>query len=252
MAMSANPTACVILIGNEILSGRTQDKNLAFLSQSLNDCGVCVTEARVIPDIESVIVDTVNHYRVRFTYVFTTGGIGPTHDDITTASVAKAFGVPVLRHPEAEKRLRAHYAAGPSEINDARLKMADVPQGAELINNPVSAAPGFRLENVFVLAGIPSICRAMMDEIRHLLKGGNPMQTVALEADRPEGDLAAGVTDVQNRFPEVEIGIYPLIKNGKLMSNIVLRCNDEKMLEDAHQTMERTLTSLGAKAVATA
>lgn len=146
-------TAALIIIGNEILSGRTQDTNLGFLARSLNAVGVRLCHARVIPDIENTIAQTVSELRHAFDYVFTTGGIGPTHDDITTASVAKAFGVPVIRHAEAEARLRAHYNHDEQVLNAARLKMADLPQGALLIDNPVSAAPGFKLENVFVLAG---------------------------------------------------------------------------------------------------
>jgi molybdenum cofactor synthesis domain-containing protein len=243
-----NATACLIMIGNELLSGRTQDKNLPAVAKALNEVGVRLTEARVIPDIVEVIAETVNHYRSRFTYVFTSGGIGPTHDDITTASVAKAFGVPVLRHPEAEKLLRAHYTE--EMINDARLKMADIPQGATLIPNPISAAPGFILENVFVMAGVPSICAAMLDEIKPLLKGGKPMKTESMEVDRPEGDLAAGITAVQDQFSDVEIGVYPLIKHGKLMSNIVLRCDDDARLTAATTAMRSFIAGFGATATA--
>jgi len=246
--MSAyKPTACLILIGNEILSGRTQDKNLSYVGATLNDWGIRLIEARVILDSESVIVDTVNHYRSQVTYVFTTGGIGPTHDDITTASVAKAFGVPVHRHPEAEALLRDHYKA--ENLNEARLKMANIPQGAELIHNPVSAAPGFILDNVFVMAGVPRICQAMLDEIRPRLVGGAPMLSHSMEVDCPEGDLADGITAVQDEFADVEIGVYPLIKHGKLMANIVLRCEEEPQLAACDEALRTFITGLGANVI---
>lgn len=237
--MTTTPTACMILIGNEILSGRTQDKNLGYLANELNDMGIRMMEARVIPDIESVIIDTVNECRTKFTYIFTTGGIGPTHDDITCEAIAKAFGVPVIRHPEAERRLLAHYK--PEDVNEARMKMADVPEGAQLIDNPVSSAPGFYIDNVFVMAGVPRIMQAMVDFIKPLLHGGQPMRSVTLEVERPEGDLAAFITQVQESYPQIEIGVYPLIKQGMLATNIVLRGQDETILHDATNAVRRLL-----------
>ncbi len=237
--MTASPTACMILIGNEILSGRTQDKNLGYLANELGKMGIRMMEARVIADIEPVIIDTVNECRAKFTYVFTTGGIGPTHDDITSESIAKAFGVPVIRHPDAQRRLLLHYK--PEDINEARMKMADVPEGAQLIDNPVSAAPGFYIENVFVMAGVPRIMQAMVDFIKPLLKGGQPMRSVTLEVERPEGDLAAFITQVQEAFSGIEIGVYPLIKQGMLATNIVLRGQDETILHDSVNAVRRKL-----------
>ncbi len=222
--MPSNTTACLILIGNEILSGRTIDKNLSMISLKLNGAGVQMREARVIPDIEAVIIETINSCRAQYDYVFTTGGIGPTHDDITAESVAKAFRVPLILHPEAERRLLAHYK--PEDVNDARMKMALVPQGATLIDNPVSAAPGFVIENVFVLAGVPRIATAMMDFIAPSLKGGLPVISRALDVHCPEGEVAVGVGAMQLRYPDVEIGIYPKITEGMLRSTIVMRCVD--------------------------
>lgn len=243
-------TAAILLIGNEILSGRTQDKNLAFLAESLNVCGIRTLHARVIPDIEETIAASVNAVRTAYDYVFTTGGIGPTHDDITTASVAQAFGVRVLRHPEAEARLRAHYNHDAAIINDARLKMADIPEGAELIANPVSAAPGFRLENVFVLAGVPRICQAMFDEIRGSLAGGPPTLSRALEINLPEGTVAAAVTQIQADFAaDVEIGIYPLFRQGVLGATLVLRAIDPSRLDAAFDAARAATAQLGGEGV---
>jgi molybdenum cofactor synthesis domain-containing protein len=224
-------SAAIILIGNEILSGKTLDKNLPWLSVELNKIGVQVMRAYVIRDEEADIVATVNEARARYDYVFTTGGIGPTHDDITTAAICKAFGVACVRHPEAEAILRAYYPA--EKLNEARLKMADIPLEAELILNPVSAAPAFRLENVYVLAGVPSIMQAMFWHIAPHLRGGAPMVMQQLSVMRPEGDIARALTEVQARYPDVEIGCYPLFKDGKISSTIVLRSADSTLLAQA-------------------
>lgn len=226
--MTTSPTACLIIIGNEILSGRTHDKNLPYIATKLNSIGVQLREVRVIPDVEATIIETLNAMREHFTYVFTTGGIGPTHDDITTACIAKAFGVAIIRHPEAERLLRAHYSE--QDINDARLKMADVPEGATLVRNTVSSAPGFQIGNVYVMAGVPRIMQAMLDEICPTLQGGTPVSSHSFEVQAPEGNLARPLTEVQAQFSEVEIGIYPLIKNGMLASSIVCRSADKNLL----------------------
>ncbi|MGH6914997.1 MAG: competence/damage-inducible protein A, partial [Geminicoccales bacterium] len=171
MSRSEKPvTACLIIIGNEILSGRTVDANLPYVATALGSIGIRLAEARVVPDIEAEIADAVNACRGKHTYVFTTGGIGPTHDDITAASIAKAFGLPFGRNAEAERRLLAYYP--PERVNPARMKMADAPEGAELIDNPVSVAPGFRVENVYVLPGVPKIMQAMLDSLLPKLEGG--------------------------------------------------------------------------------
>jgi molybdenum cofactor synthesis domain-containing protein len=230
-------TAAIILIGNEILSGKTQDKNLPWLSVELNKLGVQVARAVVVRDEEADIVEAVNEARAQYDYVFTTGGIGPTHDDITTAAICKAFGVALVRHPEAEALLRAYYP--PEKLNDARLKMADIPLEAELIPNPISTAPAFRLQNVYVLAGVPSIMQAMFWHIAPKLRGGLPMSTEQLTFMRPEGDIAARLTDIQQRFPEVEIGCYPLLKDGKIGSTVVLRATDMTRLTAAYAECEK-------------
>lgn len=224
-------TAAMLIIGNEILSGRTQDANLAFLAKSLGDAGIRLREARVIVDDETEIVAAVNALRARYTYVFTSGGIGPTHDDITAACIAKAFGLPFGRHPEAERRLRAHYP--PDKVNEARLKMAETPEGAELIDNPVSIAPGFRVENVFVMAGIPSIMQAMLAGLIPSLTGGAPVRSRTIVAHCPEGDIAAPLTAVQARHPAVEIGSYPFMRAGAFGTSLVLRSADEAALSAA-------------------
>ena len=224
-------TACLIIIGNEILSGRTVDANLSHLAKRINEVGVQLREARVIPDVEETIVATINEMRAAYDYVFTTGGIGPTHDDITSASVAKAFGVPIHRHPDAERILRAHYTE--DQINEARLKMADVPLGATLLDNPVSSAPGFRMGNVFVMAGVPRIMQAMLDAIIPELRGGVPVLTLSVATDLPEGTIAAGLAEIQNQYPDVEIGSYPLFKLGELSTTLVLRSTDATRNESA-------------------
>jgi molybdenum cofactor synthesis domain-containing protein len=233
------PTACIIIIGNEILSGRTQDKNVAWLAHELNEAGIRLSEVRVIPDTEQVIIDTVNYCRKLFTYVFTTGGIGPTHDDITSAAIAKAFNLPFVRHPEAERRLLAHYT--PDQVNAARMKMADMPQGAQLISNPVSIAPGFRVENVYVLAGVPSIMQAMFDSLRHGLRGGAKMLSKTISAYITEGMIAEKLSVLQNNYPEVEIGSYPFIRDGKLGVSLVARCTDCAKLDRAYQDIKALL-----------
>lgn len=222
MAEEKSVTACLIVIGNEVLSGRTQDANLQYLAKALNEIGVRLSEARVIPDVEATIVSTVNECRAKFDYVITTGGIGPTHDDITSASIAKAFGVAHVRNPEAEARLRRHYAR-PEDLNAQRLRMAEMPEGAELVDNPVSAAPGFRIGNVIVLAGVPRIMQAMFEGYRHRLKGGATMLSRTVVAYVPEGQMAAGLGATQTAHPGVEIGSYPFFRAGKLGASLVVR-----------------------------
>ena len=213
-------TACVLVIGNEILSGRTKDANLAWLAVELNKLGVRLMEARVIPDVEETIVATLNEVRARFDYVFTTGGIGPTHDDITAACVARAFAVPLVRNPEAVRRLQAHYA-NPADLNEARLRMANAPEGATLIDNPVSKAPGFRIGNVHVMAGIPVIMQAMFDGIRHTLVGGSPMlsRTINADSDAFEKSRVPAPAPWMRTWPKPEsttgksVGKLPVSKN---------------------------------------
>src|SRR6185437_12808324 len=217
-------TACVLIIGNEILSGRTQDTNLAYIATGLNEVGVTLREARVIPDVAAVIVATLNEVRAKFDYVFTTGGIGPTHDDITSECVGKAFGVPWILHPDAHRLFLDHYK--PGELNAARLRMAHTPEGASLIRNPVSRAPGFRMGNVFVMAGIPRVMQAMFDAVKHDLQGGRPMLARTVSCHLPEGIIAKGLGDVQKRYGELDIGSYPFYRRGEFGTSLVLRGRD--------------------------
>jgi molybdenum cofactor synthesis domain-containing protein len=213
MAEDANPTACLLVIGNEVLSGRTQDANIQFLARRLGEIGIPLREVRIIPDVAETIVSTVNEVRARFDHVFTTGGIGPTHDDITSECVAAAFGVPWERHPEAWERMARYYAesrGGIGEFNPARQRMATMPRGAVLIDNDVSIAPGFTIGNVHVMAGVPRIMRAMFESLAPLLAGGPPIVSVAVHAPGlPEGKIAEGLADIQMRYPGLDLGSYP-------------------------------------------
>jgi molybdenum cofactor synthesis domain-containing protein len=242
--MSDQPvTACLLVIGNEILSGRTRDANLAYLGGRLNEIGVRLMEARVIPDLEEVIVATVNEARRRFTYVFTTGGIGPTHDDITAASIAKAFGVPLIQNPEARAILDASYPSG--ELNAARLRMANAPEGATLIENPISKAPGFRMDNVFVMAGIPAIMQAMFESVVHDLVGGKPLISRTVTVYLPESKVAAGLEALQERYPDVEMGSYPFNRSGRFGTRLVLRAIEDARLATAAGELDSLITELG-------
>lgn len=244
---SRTVTACVLIIGNEILSGRTKDANLPWLAEQLNAVGVRVMEARVIPDMEAAIVRALNEVRARFDYVFTTGGIGPTHDDITAECVAKAFGVRLIQHPDALALLKANYR-NPADLNPMRLRMANVPEGATLIENPVSRAPGFRIANVFVLAGVPMIMQAMFAGLKHQLAGGAPMLSRTVQAELPEGQLAADLAVVQARFPAVEIGSYPSFRmGGKPSVAIVLRGVDAAQLDAASDQVREIMRRQGAE-----
>lgn len=236
-------TAAVIIIGNEVLSGRTADANLAFLATALNEVGVRVREARIIPDDEAVIVETVNACRTAFDYVLTTGGIGPTHDDITSASIAKAFGVPLERNPQALRALEQHYR--PGEFNEARRKMADVPVGASLIDNPVSKAPGFVIGNVFVLPGVPVIMRAMFDGIRARLRGGEPMLSRSIAAFTTEGAIAAGLGEIQARHGDVEIGSYPFVRAGRFGVSLVARTTNPASLDAVADEIKALIRDVG-------
>jgi molybdenum cofactor synthesis domain-containing protein len=240
-------TAALLIIGNEILSGRTQDKNLAYLAGELNRAGIQLREVRVVPDMEQEIIAAVNALRSRYDYVFTTGGIGPTHDDITSASIAKAFGVKLIRHPVAEAALRAHYT--PEQINEARLKMADVPEGSTLIPNIVSAAPGFRFENVFILAGVPKIMQAMLAAAIPHLKSGAVVYSASTSTNLPEGTIAAGLTEIQARYPDLDIGSYPYYKQGDVATTLVFRGIDRDRAESARGEAEGLILELGGKLI---
>ncbi len=236
-------TAAVIVIGNEILSGRTRDANLPHLARELAALGIRLREARVVPDEIDAIAEAVNTCRRRYDLVFTTGGIGPTHDDVTARAVARAFGRRLVRDPEAERRLRAWYGA--ERLNAARLKMAEVPEGAELVDNPVSAAPGFRVENVYVLAGIPEVARAMFETLKPRLAGAPPLAARTLLVHAPEGEVAAVLAEVQRAFPDLEIGSYPFYRQGRVGTHAVFRGPDPVRLEAARGWLAERLAAHG-------
>ncbi|MGH6940915.1 competence/damage-inducible protein A [Hypericibacter sp.] len=240
-----SPTAAVLIIGNEILSGRTQDVNLAYLAKELSALGIPLREARVVPDIEAEIVAAVNAVRARYSYVFTTGGIGPTHDDITSGCVAKAFGVELVLDPEAVALLRRHYTG--DQLNEARLRMATVPKGSRLIENPVSTAPGFQIGNVYVLAGVPAIMRAMFDGLKGGLKGGRPVSSRTVSTYLGEGVIAQALGALQQRFPKVDIGSYPFFRRGKFGTSLVARSTDETELDQIAEGLRALIRDLGGE-----
>ena len=239
-----SPTAAVLLIGDEILSGRTKDKNLGFLADYLSALGIDLKEARIVPDIENEIVDAVNVLRRRYTYVFTTGGIGPTHDDITADAVAKAFGVPIDHHPQAVEILLQHFKQIGREPNEARLRMARTPQGASLIVNPVSKAPGFQIGNVFVMAGIPKVMNAMMEDVASRLERGTPVVSQAITVEGGEGDVAKPLKEIQDRYPSVIIGSYPFESPQGFATNLVLRSRDDAALSAALKDVKQMAEEL--------
>jgi molybdenum cofactor synthesis domain-containing protein len=236
-------TACVLIIGNEILSGRTQDANLAFLAQGLNEVGVRLREARVIPDDPAVIVATVNEVRHAFDYVFTTGGIGPTHDDITAQCIADAFGLALTMHPEAKRLLETHYP--PGHLNEARLRMAMVPEGAVLLPNPISRAPGFQIGNVFVLPGVPRIMQGIFEQLKHRLAGGEKMLSRSVSCQLAEGTLAKDLGALQDCYPDLEIGSYPYFRRGDFGVTLVVRGTDRVRLADATDELKALIRTLG-------
>jgi len=239
-----SPTAGLLLIGDEILSGRTKDKNLGYVADFLTALGIDLMEARVVADVEDDIVAALNALRSRYSYVFTTGGIGPTHDDITADAVAKAFGVAIDHDPRAVGILKAHY--DPGMLNEARMRMARIPLGASLIENPVSKAPGFRLENVFVMAGVPKIMQAMLESLKPQLERGAPMLSATVTAFIGEGDLAKPLKEIQDRYRDVVIGSYPFEAQGKYGSHLVLRSRDAAKLAEAAAEVEAMTASLKA------
>ncbi|MDX2143145.1 MAG: molybdopterin-binding protein [Rhodospirillaceae bacterium] len=247
-APANDPTACLLIIGDEILSGRTQDANLKFLGERLAAMGIRLREARVVPDVEAMIVEALNACRARYTYVFTTGGIGPTHDDITTACVARAFGRKVVRHPEAERKLRAYYG---DRTNEARLRMAEIPdgEGVELIENHMSVAPGYRIGNVFVLAGVPSVARAMFDALASGLRGGAPVYSQSVDAHVREGDIAQQLSAIQDAHPDVAIGSYPFMRHDKLGTSIVARATDKARIARVIDEVAAAMRALGGEPV---
>lgn len=249
--MAEAVTAAVLLIGNELLSGRTQDANLRFIATRLADMGIVLAEARVVTDDEDQIVAALNALRARYDYVFTTGGIGPTHDDITANSVGKAFGRRVVYDPRVVALLEASYRGRGMELNEARLRMARVPEGAELIENSISAAPGFRVENVYVMAGVPSIMQVMFDALAPGLRRGRPVLARSVSVHLPEGTLAAGFRDLQARYAAIQMGSYPFYRDGKYGADLVLRGTDAATLADAIAALKAMLAALGGDPVET-
>lgn len=243
-----NSRAAIIVIGDEILSGRTKDKNIGWLAEELNGMGIMLVEARVIPDIKQVIIDTVLEMSRKCDLVFTSGGIGPTHDDITTDAIAAAFGKAVIRHPEAEAVLRKHYANTDIEFNAARQKMADIPQDAALIDNPASAAPGFVLENVYVLPGVPSILQAMFGGLKPQLPGGLPMTRITVQCATGEGNIATILESVQTRHKGISVGSYPWFKPGQFGTAVVVSGLDAAVTAQAAEKVAAEVTRMGADA----
>jgi molybdenum cofactor synthesis domain-containing protein len=227
-------TAAVLVIGDEILSGRTKDKNIGYIAEYLTGIGIDLKEVRVVADEEPEIIAAVNALRARYTYVFTTGGIGPTHDDITAECVAKAFGVPIDYHPRAVEIMQARVAATGGVMNEARMRMTRVPLGGELVLNKVSGAPGFRIGNVIVMAGIPSVMQAMLDYVTPQLKTGARMLSETVRADLREGDIGTALGEIAKNNPDVVIGSYPFQdENGTANTNVVVRSRDPQKLADA-------------------
>jgi len=242
--MQANQTvtAAILVIGDEILSGRTKDKNVGYIAEYLTRMGIDVREVRVVPDVEEEIIAAVNALRARYTYLFTTGGIGPTHDDITADSVARAFGVDISVNDEAVAMLLERIAR--EDLNEARLRMARIPHGAELVANPVSKAPGFRIGNVIVMAGVPSIMQAMLDEVAPTLQGGVPLVSETVLVNEKEGDVAHPLRLIQEAAPHVQIGSYPFFEEGRYGTRIVVRSRDPEAARSVASEVEAMASML--------
>jgi molybdenum cofactor synthesis domain-containing protein len=239
----SQPTACILVIGNEILSGKTQDANIQFLGLELAKLGIRLEEARVVRDVPEAIVRHLNECRAKFTYVFTTGGIGPTHDDITAECIALAFGVELVLDAEAVERLKR----GGRPLNTARVKMARVPRGSELVDNPVSNAPGFRIDNVFVLAGIPSIARAMFASAIPMLARGLPIHSSAVDVLLRESEFAEVLEGIQKKYAEIEIGSYPFNRGGKYGATLVARGTNKPLIARVVEEIVAAMAALGGE-----
>ena len=240
-------TAAVLVIGDEILSGRTKDKNIGYIADHCTQIGIQLREVRIVADDEADIVAAVNALRGRYDYVFTTGGIGPTHDDITAQSIARAFGVPLVEHPHIAALLRQR-AASP-EIMAARMRMALVPQGAQLIENSTGGPPGFYVDNVYVLAGIPVVMRAMLATLGSKLRGGAVLQSRSVTAYLGESAIADPLARLQQAYPMVEIGSYPFDRDGRYGTTLVLRCADAALLEEATEQLKAIIVRVGAEPI---
>jgi molybdenum cofactor synthesis domain-containing protein len=242
-------TAALAVIGDEILSGRTQDKNVAQVATWLNEQGIRLAEVRIVPDDLARIAETVNELRVRHDYLFTTGGIGPTHDDITVDAIAAAFAVPVIIHPEARAVLEDYYRDRPGGLNDARLRMARVPEGAELVFNPSTAAPGVKIGNVYILAGVPHIAASMLGALTGRLEGGRPMVSVTVGARAAESEVAELLRETEEQHPGVAIGSYPFFKDGGYGANFVIRSEDAELARECGDALADRLRKAGYEPV---
>src|SRR3984885_7213804 len=243
-------TAAVLVIGDEILSGRTKDKNIGFIAEYLTGIGIDLKEVRVVPDEEPEIVAALNALRARYTYVFTTGGIGPTHDDITAECVAKAFGAAIVHHPKAVEMMRARVAETGGVMNEARMRMTRVPVGAELVLNKISAAPGFWIENVIVMAGVPNIMQTMLDDVAPKLKTGAKMLSQSVRADCREGDIGTELGEIAKKHPDVIIGSYPFMDERGGNTNVVVRSRDPQKIAAAIAAIQAMLTGVRAEIAA--
>ncbi|HZY69244.1 MAG TPA: molybdopterin-binding protein [Devosia sp.] len=243
MPEATNPTAALLVIGDEILSGRTKDVNIAATAEFCTDLAIDLTEVRVVSDDEAAIIEAVNALRARYTYVFTTGGIGPTHDDITADAIAKAFGVALPINPEARAMLEARWRDRGIEVNESRLRMARIPEGADLIVNSVSAAPGFRIGNVHVMAGVPVIMRAMLESIAPTLQGGRKVHSLTVKSRVGEGNIGGPLAALQTQFPDVKMGSYPRMGDGTVLTELVLRSADETRLRQAAEAVHQMVAA---------
>jgi molybdenum cofactor synthesis domain-containing protein len=240
---SSAVTACVLIIGNEILSGRTQDTNLQHIALTLGQWGIQVREARVVPDVEEIIVDSVNEARNGFDYVFTTGGIGPTHDDITAECIAKAFAVPLVTHPEIARMLETRPA--PPDVMAARMRMARVPEGASLVDNTTGGPPCFRIENVYVMAGIPGVMKAMLGSLEGKLKSGPVVRSRSVTAFLGESTIAQALAEIQEKFPDVDLGSYPFFRQERYGTSLVMRGTDEATLDATLDAVKSAIIAAG-------
>jgi molybdenum cofactor synthesis domain-containing protein len=242
-------TAALVVIGDEILSGRTQDKNVGQLATWLNDHGIRLAEVRIVPDDSGRIGEAVNALRASHDYLFTTGGIGPTHDDITVDAIAAAFGVPVIVHPEARRILEDYYRDRPGGLTEARMRMARTPEGAELLKNPSSGAPGIRMGNVYILAGVPGIAASMLEALTGKLEGGRPVVSVTVGARAPESDVADLLRETEEAHPGVAIGSYPFFRDGRYGSNFVIRSEDGDLARRTGDKLAERLREAGFEPV---
>ena len=246
-APPAPVTAALVIIGDEVLSGRTQDINVQYLATRLTELGIRMAEVRIVPDSEDAVIEAVNALRARVTYLFTTGGIGPTHDDITTACVSKAFGLKKILNAEAVALMEPRYE--PGQFTEARKKMCETPEGAALIENPVSVAPGYIVENVHVMAGIPRIMQAMFESIAPSLAGGAPMLSRSLTCYIPEGAIATGLSAIQDAHPACQIGSYPFKRDKRYGATLVVRATDRAAMDAALDEIRALAMELGSEAI---